>query len=129
MGEGWETRRSRRVGYDWIIVKLGAIGSISSIVLDTNHFKGNFAHSALVEGLCHPTISLTDLQDPDKAEQWSTILPNQYLREHEEHQYRNEIINTGPISHVRLRIYPDGGVSRMRIYGKVLSDSDARGEQ
>lgn len=119
MGEGWETRRSRRVGFDWIIVKLGTVGTVSSIVLDTNHFKGNFAHSAQVEGILNPDISLMELQESE----WTPILPNQFLKEHFEHQYRNEIVNSGPFSHVRLRIYPDGGVSRMRVYGQVSTES------
>ena len=118
MGEGWETRRSRRIGFDWIVVQLGTVGNVSSIVLDTNHFKGNFAHTAEVEGIFNPNISLLELQDPNT--QWTPILPNQHLQAHFEHQYRNEIVNTGPFSHVRLRIYPDGGVSRMRIYGKPV---------
>jgi allantoicase len=79
--------------------------------------QDSFAHSAEVEVLNNPAISLLELQDTDT--EWTPILPNQFLKAHFEHQYRDELVNRGQFSHVRLRIYPDGGVSRMRVYGKV----------
>lgn len=79
--------------------------------------QDGFAHSAEVEGLNNPAISLLELQDTDS--EWTPVLPNQFLKEHFEHQYRDELVNRGQFSHVCLRNYPDGGVSRMRVYGKV----------
>ena len=111
MGEGWETRRSRRVGFDWIIVKLGTVGTVSSIVLDTNHFKGNFAHSAQVEGILNPDISL---MEPRKR--MDTHPSKSIFKEHFEHQYRNEIVEfrsvfTRSASYIpRWRCESDAGI-------------------
>jgi allantoicase len=121
MGEGWETRRSRRVGSDWIVVRLGALGSVSAVILDTNHFKGNYPQSASVYGIHAPDATLTELSDPKL--QWTEILEQTTLRAHHEHVYREELGANGPFDHVMLRIYPDGGVSRMRIYGHRLEES------
>ena len=79
--------------------------------------QDGFAHSAEVEGLNNPAISLLELQDTHT--EWRSILSNQLLKAHFEHQYRDELVNRGQFSHVCLRNYPDGGVSRMRVYGKV----------
>ena len=116
MGEGWETRRSRRIGSDWIVVRLGTKGTVSGVVLDTNHFKGNFPESASVFGVYAPNATLTELSSPRLP--WREIVPRTKLRAHEERFFRDEIVATGPFDHVMLRIYPDGGVSRMRIYGR-----------
>jgi allantoicase len=116
MGEGWETRRSRRPGYDWIIVKLGAVGDISFVVVDTNHFKGNYPESFSLEGIYAPDLQMTDLQE-NEAMPWKEILSRRPLQEHHEHLFREEIQEKGAFSHVKLKIYPDGGVSRLRIYG------------
>ncbi len=117
MGEGWETRRSRRPGFDWIIVKLGSIGDIRFVVVDTNHFKGNFPESFSLHGIFAPDLQMTDLQHSDDTA-WKEILPRQRLQAHHEHLFRQEIQSAGPFSHIKLQIYPDGGVSRLRIYGQ-----------
>ncbi|MBK05022.1 MAG: allantoicase [Deltaproteobacteria bacterium] len=119
MGEGWETRRSRREGYDWIIVKLGAIGNIDFVVADTNHFKGNFPESFRLYGLHAPETSLLELQQ--SSQPWEEIIPQTKMQAHHEHMFRDEIKARGPFSHVRLDIFPDGGVSRLRVYGSKAS--------
>lgn len=118
MGGGWETRRSRRVGYDWVVVRLGAIGTTDFVVVDTNHFKGNFPHSFSLHGLHAPTLPLIDFHKPDLP--WQQILPQTKLQAHHEHLFREEVQNHGPFSHIKLQIYPDGGVSRLRVYGRKL---------
>ena len=113
MGDGWETRRRRGPGYDWAIVRLGARGRISKIEIDTNHFKGNYPESASVEGCwAHP------IEDA----RWQEILPRTKLAPHRRHFFAKELRDVGPVSHVRLNIYPDGGVSRFRVYGIVAAD-------
>jgi allantoicase len=117
MGDGWETKRRRGPGYDWAIVRLGAPGLISKIEIDTNHFKGNYPDSASVDGC------LTGGRGFSPAEgQWTELLPRAKLRPHRRHFFSKELRKTGPVSHVRLNIYPDGGVSRFRVYGKVAAD-------
>lgn len=115
MGEGWETKRSRRVGFDWIIVKLGAVGRINLAVVDTNHFKGNFPESCEIEAICEPDRPLTDLNDAP----WQPLLARHKLTAHHEHIFRDELEAVGPVSHIRLKIFPDGGISRLRLYGHV----------
>jgi allantoicase len=113
MGDGWETRRRRGPGYDWAIVRLGARGTISKIEIDTNHFKGNYPESASVAGCwAHP------IEDAE----WKEILPRTQLGPHRRHFFAKELRDVGPVSHVRLNIYPDGGVSRFRVYGTVAAD-------
>lgn len=112
MGDGWETKRRRDPGPDWNIVALGHPGKVAKLLIDTCHFKGNFPDSCLVEG--------THLAEDDSLEnaEWQPILPQQKLYAHREHEYRTELVNTDKtFTHVRLSIFPDGGVSRMRVFG------------
>jgi allantoicase len=117
MGDGWETKRRRGPGYDWAIVKLGTAGLVSRIEIDTNHFKGNFPESASIDGCLAPDSSLASLG----SAAWLEILPRTPLRAHHRHHFAKELSAVGPVSHVRLNIYPDGGVSRLRIYGTVAN--------
>jgi allantoicase len=120
MGGGWETRRRRGPGFDWILVRLGASGVVHGLELDTNHFKGNFPDSASVEGILASDgtdVTITDLIDP--AASWATILPRTELQAHHRHFYGTDRLeSSGPFSHVRLTIHPDGGVSRLRVFGR-----------
>ena len=120
MGGGWETRRRRGPGFDWIVVRLGARGTIGLVELDTNYFKGNFPDTAMVEGIDAADARLTELVDPGAA--WTEVLPRTSLVAHERQFFRDEVTQGGPYTHVRLSIYPDGGVSRMRIFGRAERD-------
>ena len=115
MGDGWETRRRRGPGYDWAIVRLGAPGRIGRIEIDTNHYKGNYPDRASMEGILAPGATLAELS----SAAWTTLLPEMKLRPHHRHLLSKEIAAIGPISHVRLNIVPDGGISRLRVYGRV----------
>jgi allantoicase len=117
MGDGWETRRRRGPGYDWAIVRLGAAGRITRIEIDTNHFKGNYPDSASIEGCLAPAASLEQLA----AARWQELLPQTKLKPHHRHFFARELRKVGPVSHVRLNIFPDGGVSRLRIHGTVAA--------
>jgi allantoicase len=118
MGDGWETRRRRGPGHDWAIVRLGTTGVIKRIVIDTNHFKGNYPDSASVEGCFAPGATYETLV----SAHWVELLPQTKLKADFRHLFSGELRNVGPISHVRLNIYPDGGVSRFRVYGTVSAD-------
>jgi allantoicase len=115
MGDGWETRRRRGPGFDWAIVRLGAPGTITRLEIDTNHFKGNYPESASLEGCFAPGAPVPQL---DRAA-WSEILIRSPLRAHHRHIFATTLRNVGPVSHVRLNIFPDGGVSRLRVHGLV----------
>jgi allantoicase len=115
MGDGWETRRRRGPGHDWAIVRLGAPGTVRRIEIDTNHFKGNYPDSASVEALYAPGASWDELT----SGAWSELLPQTKLRAHHRHVFSKGVRRLGRVSHVRLNIFPDGGVSRLRIYGTL----------
>ena len=113
MGDGWETKRRRGPGHDWAIVRLGTPGVIQKIEIDTNHFKGNYPDRASVEGCLRPGSTAEELQGGD----WVEVLPETKLRAHHRHVFTKELKHRAPLSHLRLNIYPDGGVSRFRVLG------------
>lgn len=113
MGDGWETKRRRGPGHDWAIVRLGTPGLLSKIEIDTNHFKGNFPDSASIDGCLQPNASVVEL----RAAAWTEVLPQTTLRAHHRHFFTTALSHRGPVSHLRLNIFPDGGVSRFRVHG------------
>lgn len=116
MGDGWETKRNRTPNNkDWVIVRLAHKGTIEKILVDTCHFKGNYPDTCMIEG-CVLDVSLEDKLKFGDVE-WKTILPQSKLQADHEH-YFEKIENAGPFTHVRLTIFPDGGISRMRLFGK-----------
>jgi allantoicase len=117
MGEGWETRRRRGPGHDWVVVELGASGVIEKVEVDTNHFKGNYPESCELEGVEGPGATLRDLDGP--GFKWRVLLPRTTLRPHRRHFFVGALATRGPFTHVRLSIFPDGGVSRLRIHGRA----------
>lgn len=117
MGDGWETARRRTPGNDWVIIALGHPGEIERIVVDTLHFKGNYPDSCSIQAAY--VEGGTDSQIETRSLFWRELLPAQKLSMHQEHEFQQEIIPLGPISHVRLNIFPDGGVSRLRLFGRL----------
>jgi allantoicase len=115
MGDGWETRRRRGPGFDWAIVRLGTAGIVSRVEIDTNHFKGNYPESASLEA----TLVSAGSADALAAAEWRGLLPQTRLAPHRRHHFVKELSPIGPVSHVRLNIYPDGGISRLRVHGTV----------
>ena len=120
MGDGWETKRRRGPGYDWIILKLGLPGTIRKIEVDTNHFKGNYPDTCSIEGCVAPGASIEDLS----AAQWREILPKTKLQADTRHLFERELATIENCTHVRLNIYPDGGVSRLRVWGTAQMTND-----
>ena len=115
MGDGWETKRRRGPGYDWIILKLGATGAPKKIEVDTNHFKGNYPDTCSIEICNAPDASTESLTSG--SIQWKEILPKTKLQADTRHFFEKELQNAGECTHLRLNIYPDGGVSRLRVLG------------
>jgi allantoicase len=118
MSDGWETKRRRGPGHDWVIIKLGSPGSIHRIEVDTSYFKGNFPESCSLEGVNSSAVSSEELTDGSLA--WAGILERTKLQAHTRHYFEKELSDAGIVSHVRFNIFPDGGVSRLRIIGKPL---------
>ena len=119
MGDGWETRRRREPGNDWVVIALAHPGVIQKIEVDTAYFKGNYPDRCSIQGaaLAAADASLDDL--PQQSEKWGELLPQVKLQADSEHQFEAQIADLGAITHVRLNIYPDGGVSRLRLFGVV----------
>lgn len=116
MGDGWETKRKRILpGFDWSILKLAVPGQIKKILVDTNHFKGNFPDSCLIEGAYIPEVADSDVVSPDI--QWTEILPQSKLEAHKEHYFEDQLVSQEKFSHIRIKIFPDGGISRLRLFG------------
>ncbi len=115
MGDGWETKRRRGPGYDWIILRLGRAGTIRKIEVDTNHFKGNYPDTCSIEGCAAPGASTEDLNSATTV--WREILPKTKLKADTRHFFEKELSGMNDCSHIRLNIYPDGGVSRLRVWG------------
>ncbi len=118
MGDGWETKRNRTLNNrDWVVVRLAHKGMIEKILIDTCHFKGNYPDSCLLEG-CN--ISLNDENKFHSSQlKWTTILPQVKLSADSEHYFINEMVTNDSFSHVLLSIFPDGGISRMRLWGRI----------
>jgi len=117
MGDGWETKRRRDPGPDWIVIELAKVAKIKKVLIDTCHFKGNFPDTFKLEGALvnSNTTALEDIK-------WETIIDKTKLYADREQWFvvkSNVLENEQTFSHVRLNIYPDGGVSRMRIMGYV----------
>ncbi|PMN64488.1 allantoicase [Enterovibrio norvegicus] len=115
MGDGWETARRREPGNDWVILSLGHAGDIARIVVDTAHFKGNFPDSISIQAA--KVKGGTDDQIATQSLFWRELLPNQKLSADNLHEYADQINDIGTVTHVRVNIFPDGGVSRVRLFG------------
>ena len=117
MGDGWETKRNRTPNNeDYVILRLGHSGKVHKIIVDTKHFKGNYPDSCAID-FCNCT---SDDDVLNGSHEWKPLLPQQKLEANKEHHYESEIIQTdSPVTHVKLKIYPDGGISRLRILGTI----------
>ena len=120
MSDGWETKRRRGPGYDWAVIKLATSGEIRRVEIDTAHFKGNFPESCSLEA-CH-TVDDVDTLAGISSLPWKELLPRTKLQAHTRHFYEEELKASGSVTHVRFNIYPDGGVSRLRLYGTIGPD-------
>jgi allantoicase len=115
--DGWETRRRREPGHDWAIVRLGGQGIVHGVVVDTAYFTGNYpseisVEAANVEGYPSP-VELAEVE-------WHELVGLSAAG--------GDTANSYPVgdrrrwSHIRLSIYPDGGVARFRVHGEIVPD-------
>lgn len=118
MGDGWETKRSRESGHrDWLVVKLGARGSVRSCMVDTMHFRGNFPQRVRVEGL--------DAEGEEEVvggddERWAEVVGAQGCEKDKEHVFAGGLLKSvegSTFTHMKMTIIPDGGVKRFRVFG------------
>jgi len=125
MGDGWETKRRRGPGHDWAIVRLGMQGAIRRVELSTAHYKGNYPDSASIEATVVKDESRGVSADVSTRAiaGWTDVLPQTKLQPDHLHEFADELGAGVHASHVRLNIFPDGGVSRFRVYGIPLPDA------
>lgn len=103
MGEGWETARRRDDGNDWVVVELAGEGVPRLAELDTTHFKGNAPGWAALSG--------------KRAGSWFEVLPRTRLQPDTRHRFL--VDGARELTHLRLDIYPDGGMARLRLFGAL----------
>ncbi len=119
MGDGWETRR-REPGYDWCVIELGHAAIVEKIEVDTAHFKGNYPDRVSIQA-AHVQES-TDQSLITQAMFWPELLAEQKTQMDKQHFYEGaDVRNLGPVTHVRVNMFPDGGISRVRIWGQLAT--------
>jgi len=116
MADGWETRRRREPGHDWVILQLGAVGRISAAEIDTAHFKGNFPHQVSMHAARLAGEWSGDLRALSLY--WPVLLEPHLLGADQVVRFERQLADLGPVSHVRVNIHPDGGLSRVRLFGR-----------
>jgi allantoicase len=119
MWDGWETRRRRGPGHDWVVVRLGRRTRVERVEIDTRHFKGNYPESARVEAIDAPGGSAGDLAADGGG--WRELVPRTRLRPDDRHAFEPPDLVPAEATHVRLSIFPDGGVARLRVQGRPLA--------
>jgi allantoicase len=118
MGDGWETRRRREPGYDWCLVALGHPAIVEKIEIDTAHFKGNYPDRVSIQA-AHVAAS-TDESLITQAMFWPELLGEHKTDMDKQHFFEGaDIRDIGPVTHVRVNMFPDGGISRLRIWGRL----------
>lgn len=115
MGGGWETRRKRGAGNDWVVVELADVADLAHVELDTWYFKGNFPDRVSVEGLYAPGGNPWELS---RQARWSVVLAPVALAADSHHRF-DELVDRGPFTHLRVSVYPDGGVARFRAFRRL----------
>jgi allantoicase len=124
MADGWETRRRRGPGNDWAIVRLAAAGTIDRLEIDTTHFRGNAPGRCTVEGVRAPDAARGDGAAIDRLAGWRTLLASP-LQPHTRHVFDAELRRIGPVTHLKLAVFPDGGVARLRAHGELGAETPA----
>lgn len=119
MGDGWETRRRRDTGHDWVLFQLAAAGRISQAIVDTSCFLGNAPATATLRA-CDTSATGLD------AAEWFDVLPATPLQPDTRHVFRVGPAGPAPATHVRLEIRPDGGLARLRLFGELTPEGRAR---
>jgi allantoicase len=113
MGDGWETRRRRGPGHDWTIVRLARRGAVERVELDTDHYRGNAPGRCMLEWCDDRSEGAFDAD----AAGWRVLVPETPLEPHARHRF--DRLAAPSATHVRLNIYPDGGVARLRLFGRL----------
>ena len=118
--DGWESRRKRTLGHDFIILKLGKPGKISKVDVDTSHFNGNQPGMISIEGANSNSNKINQFK-------WMSILPKKKTKANSHHFF--SINNKKIFTHIKFNIFPDGGVARLRLYGSIAKSNKFRNKK
>jgi len=116
MADGWEARLRRGPGFDWVILRLGTSGRIEFVEVDTAHFKGNYPHQISINAAYVRDSAEADLTS--ECLSWPVLLEPQRLQADDVVQFRTQLRDLGLVSHARVNMHPDGGLSRVRLFGQ-----------
>ena len=118
--DGWETRRKRTSGHDFLIIKLGKPGSINKVDVDTSHFNGNQPSMISLEGCYSKSRNIKDLK-------WKTLIAKKKTKPNSHHIFSTS--SKTVFTHIKLNIFPDGGVARLRLYGSLSKENNKFGNK
>jgi allantoicase len=118
MGDGWETRRSRGKNFDWLIIKCATVGKINKIQIDTHHFKGNYPDKCSLQA-AYLNAKISSKHIVDRSKKWKLLLNKVKLHAHTRHTFQNKLMKNKKINYIRINIFPDGGISRIRALGSA----------
>ena len=119
MGDGWETRRSRGKNFDWIVIKFGKPGIINRLEIDTHHFKGNYPESLTVQSALI-TNKINSNKILKNSKNWKIFLEKAKLKPHKKHLFKSNLKKKNKVNCLKINIFPDGGISRIRAFGKIV---------
>ena len=118
MGDGWETRRSRGTNFDWLIIKCATTGKINKIQIDTHHFKGNYPDKCSLQA-AYLSNKISNKTIVDRSKKWKLLLNKAKLNAHKKHNFQNKLMKNKKVNYIRINIFPDGGISRIRAFGRT----------
>ena len=118
MGDGWETRRRRDKGFDWLILNSIDGEKIDKIEISTHHFKGNFPSHCSLQA-AYITTKKSSSSIVNDSNKWKTLMNKTILKANKTHTFRNVLMKNDKINFIKINIFPDGGISRFRIFGKA----------
>ncbi len=119
MGDGWETRRSRGKNFDWLIIKFGKPGLIKRLEIDTHHFKGNYPDTCSIQ-TANISKDLSNKSIVNNSKNWKIIINKSKLSAHKKHIFKKFLVKRNKENYLRINIYPDGGISRIRAFGNFV---------
>ena len=118
--DGWESRRKRTKGHDYIILKLGKPGNIKKIDVDTSHFNGNQPSMVSIEGANSNSDKINQLK-------WQPLLLRKKTKANSHHYFT---VNSKKVfTHIKFNIFPDGGVARLKLYGSISKSNKLKNKK
>ena len=133
MADGWETARHvdrppillvnqsgllNVSGSDWAIFKMGAVGKVHHVVIETIHFKGNYPESVQIEGCLLLEGQSSDDEMLESAK-YKIVVPRSKLGPNASHTFM-AVESLQAVDCIKVTIFPDGGISRLRVSGKPI---------